>query len=292
MNRPRLPALLLAGLMLILGAVTVGVGLYAAAGAVAFALRAETAEGQVEKVREVFRRRSLNYVADLRFTTREGAGIRTSARHANGWERFAAGDAVSVRYDPAAPEQAEIAPLAVIILAPLMTLPFGGIFLAFGWALLAPGRARRALPLLAGSGGALVLMLGAFVTANEVEQALARRRATAVAEGTVTGHRQMTRGHADGRAESLWAPTIRFTTEEGTAATFAPSDWRATPSLPVGSVVAVRYRRDAPSRATIDRPLLTWLRPVGVVLAFLLVLAGTGWALRRRRRGRVAARRA
>lgn len=280
--RPRRAAVLVGGFFLLCGILAAGLGLHAAASELRFSWRAETVEGRVEQVRTEWRQRSRRRVADLHFVTREGREVRIPALRPNSRMRHAAGDTVPVRYDPADPARATLEPLSLRLIGSLIALPFAAAFGAFGW-MLAAGRPRWPLGVFVGSGAALALLLAALLAANEVEEALADRRATALAEGEVVGHRRMARGAAG--AETLHAPLIRLTTEDGRTVIAEPPLWSRVPAPARGSLVTLRYRRDAPERAAPDRPVLGWLRPAAALaLPFLLAAGGLALLLRRRRR--------
>ncbi|WP_198372212.1 DUF3592 domain-containing protein, partial [Roseomonas rosulenta] len=271
-----MPRLLIGAVFILGGLAAASVGLYAVAADVVFFARAETAEGRVEQMRTERRRRSVFHVADIQFVTTAGEEMRVPARRPNGWMRFAAGDSVRVRYDPADPSRASIDSLSLHILGALIALPFGIAFVAFGW-MLAAGQPRWLMVALAGSGVALVLLVATLVAVNEIQQAFALERANIRTEGEVIGHRAVTRSSAGGSAETLFAPRIRFTAEDGRVLIVEPPTPSRRAEPPAGTRVTMRYRRDQPERAMPDRPAVRWLRPVAAVAVPLLLRgAATG----------------
>ena len=286
MTRRRLALLLLlpGWLSLLVGFGAIASGFYTLTSELAFALRAELARGTVTEIRTVEGRRSTVHVAEIRFVTRTGETVRTDGANADGWLRHAPGDEVLVRYDPAAPDRATTDHLVLRLLGSLMALPLGGVLIALGWPLVAPPYARPRAPvvLLRGAGASLVLLLAASVAANEVNEARASLRGTALAQGEVIGHRTLARGPGDGRSEPLHAPVIRFVTAEGRPVVAAPHAWSHAAEPSAGTRLTIRYRIDEPEWAEPHDPLAIWMRPA-VATAVLLVLLGVGLALLRRR---------
>jgi hypothetical protein len=282
---PRLARLLVGGFFILCGLAAASGGLYAIATDVAFFARAEAVDGRVEQMRTEWRRRSRVHVADIHFVTTAGEEIRIPALRPNSWMRHAAGDTVLVRYDPADPATASIESLPLRVLGAMIALPFGTIFATFGW-MLAAGRPRWPIGVFIASGVTLAVLLAALLAANEIEEFRAIQRASAVAEGEVIGHRRITRSSAGGSAETLFAPRIRFTTQDNQLMVVEPLAPTRRAEPPPGTRVTLHYRRDQPERATPDPPRAGWLRPVAAVTLPLLAIAMGLVLLARRRRGR------
>lgn len=288
---PRLARILVGAFFILCGLAAASGGLYAIATDVAFFARAEAVEGRVEQMRTEWRRRSRVHVADIHFVTAAGEDIRVPALRPNGWMRHAAGDTVLVRYDPADPASASIESLSLHVLGAMIALPFGTVFAAFGW-ILAAGRPRWPIGVFIGSGVALAVLLAALLAANEIEESRAIERASAVAEGEVIGHRRITRSSTGGSAETLFAPRIRFTTQDGQLLVVEPLTPTRRAEPPPGTRVTLHYRRDHPERATPDPPGGGWLHPVAAVALPLLAITGVILLLARRRRAPRGRRRA
>ena len=85
------------------------------------------------------------------------------------------------------------------------------------------------------------------------------------AQGTVVGAERDTSHRHDGTSSTTYSPVVRFTTADGRTVQFT-SAVGSSYSPDIGGAVPVRYRRDDPDQAEIDRAAM-WMLPAAVGLA-------------------------
>lgn len=307
--RPTLAAWIVIALFGSAGAFISGAGLYSLGNWIGFTLRADAAPGTVLRVVPVRRR---GQVPVFHYATPAGDIVEARSRNPNSWARFAPGDAVMLRVDPARRDWAEADGLALLLFGPLLALPFGAIPLGIAWltwrAGTAPGSPRlpkvrttttrwgghltirdratggpvslRALAWCLGLPAATLLaMLAIFIGLNEALAARAEHRSTEWAQARVEAVETAGRQVNGQSIPYAHYPRLLFTTADGQRVRILGTS-SGSPRHAVGDIVALRYRRGIPDRAVEVSRWDFWLRPAAFGLGAILACIPLGLVLR------------
>jgi len=108
-------------------------GVWAAFLALRFVFRANSTPGTVVGYQTEGEKMEGEYYSPvMEFTDQDGCHHRVTSRSGNGAKLYKVGSCVTVLYDPAIPDRAEIRAFRTLWFLPLVLLVFAGIFLAAG----------------------------------------------------------------------------------------------------------------------------------------------------------------